>query len=379
MPRLGLGLGLNLPSPVWLIGGESAPIIPPGFVARYLSSIVADMTLVTGDKISQWDDQETGTPNNLTQATSGNQPTLIEYDVVKQSTLSHMPILVDTGGGVLGVDFSATNAHIEGMPDFTDEWSIEFELKVGATWAGNEELLQGDASTSDYINTRDFGGKRSFNIRGASAGFASKSFGSAPNSVPLNATSTVAFIQRGLNVEYWLNDVLEATISDQVVKMPNLENLGSRNGTGLTDTKVLSVKRWDTAITPSGIKPTPDFTLDADAQYMRNDSDDPASVGDSISAWQSTTHKPYLNEIQKTSNNKYMGGYPTQAGDFSYVYAREQVDIQAQDKRIASSSTTSAEIGFDASEQLYMVADDGTRYTWTGVINDGTEGIFHIG
>ena len=118
MPRrFGFGLGFNLTRS---LGG--APAVPSGFVARYLSSLVSSMSLVTGDNVEQWDDQSANN-NDLTQSISANQPTLLEYDVVKQSTLANMPTfdydkvltqdtganqptLVDTGGGVLAMGFT---------------------------------------------------------------------------------------------------------------------------------------------------------------------------------------------------------------------------------------------------------------------------------
>jgi len=54
MPRLGLGLGLNLPRPIFL-GRE--PSEPTGFVAKYTSYLVDNFTLVTGDSVNVWADE----------------------------------------------------------------------------------------------------------------------------------------------------------------------------------------------------------------------------------------------------------------------------------------------------------------------------------
>ena len=58
MPRLGLGLGLNLPRPIFL-GRE--PSEPTGFVAKYTSYLVDNFTLVTGDSVNVWADETTKT------------------------------------------------------------------------------------------------------------------------------------------------------------------------------------------------------------------------------------------------------------------------------------------------------------------------------
>jgi len=110
---------------------------------------------------------------------------------------------------------------------------------------------------------------------------------------------------------------------------------------------------------------------------MRNDSNATPSIGDSISAWLSTTHEPYENEVRFTGNNKFMGDLPTQAGDFSYIF-KGSVDVQAQDKRVFSNSGTGRSIGYDSSEVSYVEADDGTRYTFPEITNVGDEKVFII-
>jgi len=54
MPRLSLGLGLNLPRPIFL---RRAPSEPTGFVAKYTSYLVDNFTLVTGDSVNVWADE----------------------------------------------------------------------------------------------------------------------------------------------------------------------------------------------------------------------------------------------------------------------------------------------------------------------------------
>jgi len=348
--RFGFGLGFNTSR---LVGGGTPPV-PSGFVSRYLSSL--GWSLVTGDNIEQWDDQSANN-NDLTQAISVNQPTLFEYDVVKQSTLANMPTLVDTGGGVLAVEFDGDL--MTGLTPQTGDFTYEFDL---SDTARNSNLLRGTTSARFYGNNSgalflidDVGNNQSF------------------GNIEWDTRSTLVLHKSGDN----LTLIQDGVVIGNQTRVGSVFSFTGFATTGLVTSTFYSFRQWNSAVSdPTNITETPDFELLPQASLMRNDSNATPSTGDQINAWLSTTHKPYQNEIQKTGNNKYMGGYPTQSSDFSYVYAREQVDIQAQDKRIASSSTTSAEIGFDASEQLYMIADDGTRYTWTGIVNDGTERIY---
>ena len=88
MPRLGLGLGLNLPRPIFLGGG--IPSEPTGFVAKYTAYLVDNFTLVTGDSVNVWQDESVNS-NDLTQGTSANQPKLVEDNTVTQFTASNQP------------------------------------------------------------------------------------------------------------------------------------------------------------------------------------------------------------------------------------------------------------------------------------------------
>ncbi len=55
MPRLGLGLGLNLTRPIFLGGGS--PSVPVGALATYTAYSPSNFTLVTGDSVNVWQDE----------------------------------------------------------------------------------------------------------------------------------------------------------------------------------------------------------------------------------------------------------------------------------------------------------------------------------
>lgn len=119
MPRLSLGLGLNL-IPRILGGGQA----PTDYVAKYSAFDPNDFSLVTGDSVNVWQDESVNN-NDLTQATSANQPKLVEDFTVTQFTASNQPTLVDDAG-TWKLDFD-TNDYMEGLKPQSGDFSYLFE------------------------------------------------------------------------------------------------------------------------------------------------------------------------------------------------------------------------------------------------------------
>ena len=359
--RFGFGLGFNISR---FVGG-GAPPTPSGFVARYLSSL--GWSLVTGDNVEQWDDQSANN-NDLTQATSGNQPTLFEYDVVKQSTLANMPNLMDTGGGVLAMEFeSGVSQGLDGL-DIGDEFTLEFDVNL------REDSFNGLVSKDVSSEARAF--LRSDSIWIYSDLNSTQSFDTDSNY--FDQRITLILHKTGNSLSAYINSVQQGLTLDVTGRTYYFNILGRKRTSNGTDGSFYGYRQWNTPVAdPTNITETPDFELIPEAQYMRNDSNATPSTGDSISAWLSTTHEPYTNEVRFTGNNKYMGGLSTQAGDFSYIF-KGSVDVQAQDKRVFSNSGTGRSIGYDSSEVSYVEADDGTRYTFPEITNAGNEKVFII-
>ena len=95
MPRFGFGFGWRPPGIAFLGGSE--PSVPVGALATYTAYSPSNFTLVTGDSVNVWQD-ETTNGNDLTQSTSGNQPTLVEDNTVTQFTASNQPTYNQVGG-----------------------------------------------------------------------------------------------------------------------------------------------------------------------------------------------------------------------------------------------------------------------------------------
>lgn len=325
MPRLGLGLGLNLPRPIYL--GGSAPSVPSGFVARYLSSL--GWSLVTGDNVEQWDDQSANN-NDLTQSTSLNQPTLKEYDVVKQSTLANMPTFVDTGGGVLAMQFEGAK-NLDGL-SLSSGNTFQFDVtQAGGAWYATSRdgaLISGNiVFVGALVRVYD----------DVSGGFTT--FSGLAND---NLRHTYTFdIDNSYNCSVYEDGV-------QIDTTKNLGNpftaryLGRGSGSG-SSADLFSFKQWNTPVSdPTNITETPDFELLPQASLMRNDSNATPNTGDSISAWLSTTHKPYQNEVVFDGVDDNMTGLPPQAGDFTYVWRGEHSALSTTDYAFSSTSTPSA-------------------------------------
>jgi len=351
--------------------GGGAPIIPGGYVIRLVSYSVSRMGLVTGDNLSSWQ-SEPPPSDSLTQATSFNQPTLFEYDVVKQSILANMPTLVDTGSGVLAMKFGVrgvSSASMTDLPLQTGDFTYYFKGLTFDDVTGNSILLH----SGTYLQIASSG---QVNLRSNEA-VSHVLFTSYP--IIAGQKFDLNVVREGNNVRGYIDGVISPVGNiDCTGNTFSFESL-SRNST--SNSIFGSLERfqiYDSAVNdPENTIEIPVRDLVADSEYMRNDSNATPSIGDSISAWLSTTHEPYENEVRFTGNNKFMGDLPTQAGDFSYIF-KGSVDVQAQDKRVFSNSGTGRSIGYDSSEVSYVEADDGTRYTFPEITNVGDEKVFII-
>ena len=349
MPRLGLGLGLNLPKPVYL-GGDNTPVVPSGFVGQYLSYYFADFNLVTGDNVETWGDRSTNN-NDLTQTTSANQPLLIEIDVVKQSTLANQPTLTDIGGGILAMRFDAndysTGLPVAGVSDFTLEFTINPSSLVTSSFITSSTTLA-RLFTQSGIGNFKLNDDTGSNL----------TFGGASTFL-LNTDNKVVVRRIGNNITAWVNDVEKNTVDVTGLSF-SFDRLG-RTSAGLIGDFRYSVRYWAQSVAdPTNIVETPDFELLPQTQYLRNSAGLEASAGDDISAWQSTTHNQFDNVVRADATNDLMVGLPAH----NALVFRKAVNTLGTQKVLFSSSTTSAQIRTNASNQIEVVSDLGTVFTF---------------
>ena len=118
--------------------GSIGPQEPTGFVAKYTAYLVDNFTLVTGDSVNVWADESVNN-NDLTQATSANQPKLVEDFTVTQFTAINQPTLVDDAG-TWKLDFD-TNDYMEGLKPQSGDFTYVFTGLVTGDRTGARRLL----------------------------------------------------------------------------------------------------------------------------------------------------------------------------------------------------------------------------------------------
>jgi len=293
---------------------------PTGFVAKYTSYIVSNFGLVTGDNVSLWKDESTN-GNDLTQATSANQPVLVEQDVVKQATLANQPTYDSAEGALVFDEGEYLNKDIP----LNGDWAIEFDLILADT-------------DVNYYASR-VGATEPFIIRGS--GDIIRLYADDNSFVPLGADTTTGNVKILVKVEsdtatMSVNDVTIGTPQDVTGKIYAFDAL-SRNAGG--NFSIRGLKQWNSADS-SG---TPDFTLDAsDQDSMRTSANEIAQDGENVAKWYAQEHNPYQNTVVFDGTNDNISGMPAQANDFTYVWEVEHSALSTTDYIFSSSGTPSA-------------------------------------
>ena len=270
MPRLGLGLGLNLPRPIFLGGG--IPSEPTGFVAKYTAYLVDNFTLVTGDSINVWQDESVNS-NDLTQGTSANQPKLVEDNTVTQFTASNQPtfakdkqVTQETASNQPTYD-ATEGALAFGNNDFfnnfnvSGDFTLEFELsKEVGNWYLSRTATPYILFATNLLIRSDTSSTFTF--------------------VYDSTVKTVCkIVKDGNSLSVYRNGLLVET-KDVTGNTFTFDRLGytSQSTNGL----LLYLKQWDSAVSTG----TPDFELDgSDPSTMLNDSDAQPVNGDSVRLW----------------------------------------------------------------------------------------------
>jgi hypothetical protein len=332
----------------------STPQEPVGYTAKYTAYLVDNFTLVTGSNVSQWDDESVNA-NNLTQATSANQPTFnddgvsvtqstlanqptFDYDkVVTQDTGANQPTLVDTGGGVLAVDFKDSNEALNNIPvNNSTEFSVEIDIKEDDT-TGDRRLFNSQtqsesikASGASYYNVR-FSDNASVNLF---------------HNSDVTQRNKVKFVTNGTDIKLYMNDVLEDTKS-AIGKVLDINAIGATSFS--MRGSVYSVRLWNSADS-SG---TPDFELLPDPATMRKTDGTQPVAGDSVQGWWATGAQL---AVGFDGSFELLDGLHRKSGDISYeiIFKHNNININ---QYLRGNGDSNAYFYYDGS--AFKLAGDG--------------------
>ena len=339
MPRLGLGLGLNLPKPFY-IGVTPQPLFPSGFSEYWNAYDESLINTVTGVSIDAW----TGTsvvPQILAQATSANQPTLIEYDLATQYVTSSQPRLIDTGGGVLAVNFDFYTVFDIFLNINTSSVDFATEIKLAPTVSTGQLYIYSKSDSGSYFRITN---STTYQIRTLEA--VTYDFTSNGNTYDEH---TLKLIKTGSSIEL-IEDGVSLGVVDISTNTFYFDRLS--NPVAPLKSNVFYFKQWNSADS-SG---TPDFELLPTIETI------PSGIGNPMPKWYATSHNQFQNRIRK-ANDEYMDDYPIQTGDQSHVI-RSSYDVLATLKKDLSHSTLPSYVGVNASNQFVLTSDLGTVFTF---------------
>lgn len=197
MPRLGLGLGLNIPRPIFL-GGGGGIAQPTGFVAKYTAYNVLNFTLENTNEVSVWKDESTN-GNDLTQATSGNRPILIQDANTYNNRVSF-----------------GSDDFMEGLPPQAGDFTYVIKLDL-TSLSGADEILSSTGNSALVLFTGEFMFLR--DTTGA-------------NDIALNLTGMTlethvcTLVREGNEVRFYVDSILQSN-TDVTGRTFTLEQLGA--------------------------------------------------------------------------------------------------------------------------------------------------------
>ena len=300
MPRLGLGLGLNLPRPIWFGGGGGSPVFPTaGNVGYYSAEDISNLGFSSANSVNFIDDQSSAS-NDLTQGTASANPLFIEHDTVTQFTLANQPTLVDLGGGELAMDVTGTAKYFNDFPfinngDFVAEYVIN--SSVFSTTAFSVHRLGGN----DYINVS----KTKLDIYNFSGGQGFNQFNFGYTLI--DGEHKFKIKRSGDDVSVFVDD-LQVDVTKTIAGVWSIPQILGRLGTNTGQFK--RVRLWDSD-DESG---TPTFEL------LPTEESCNVLAGNPVSRWNATSHKPWLNRLLSNGNDDHLEGMPVQTGDFTYMF-----------------------------------------------------------
>ena len=310
----------------------------------------------------------TGT-NDLDQGISANQPTLIEQDVLTQYTasnqptydydkiltqdnVSNQPTLVDVGGGVRALEFN-TGKFLSGYPSPANNPSATIEITVQEDSQGVQRFIH-QQGLNDFIRSKN-----------SSDEYEIRALASTPVSDTLTATginksqkNILKFVFTGTQAELHVNGSLADSVP--FTGVPDINEISRSTNESILG-KIFLIRQWNSDDSSGD----PDFVLDvSNASNFRTSANEVALLGQKVAKAYAEQYNPLSNVSRFDSSNDFMLGIPHQAGDFALQF-KKKANTLGTVKTIFSSSTTSAEVRINTSNQIEVVSDAGTLFTYT--------------
>ena len=338
-------MGLNLPRPFY-IGGTPQPPFPSGFSEYWNAYDESLINTVTGVSIDAW----TGTsvvPQILTQATSANQPTYIEENVATQYVTSSQPRFIDTGGGVLAVNFDFYTVFDIFLNINTLSGDFATEIKLAPTASTGQLYIYANIDNTSYFRISN---STTYKV-------------STPQAVTYDFTSngntydehTLKLVKNGSSVEL-IEDEVSLGVVDISTNTINFDRIS--NPVAPMKSNVFYFKQWNSADSSGA----PDYTLLPTVETI------PSGLGNPLSKWYPQQFNKYHSRIRK-ANDEFMDDYPVQTGDQSHVI-RSSYDTLGTLKKDLSHSTLPSYVGVNASNQFVLTSDLGTVFTFATTTAD---------
>jgi hypothetical protein len=272
-----------------------------------------------------WKDESTN-GNDLTQATSANQPKLVEDNTVTQFTASNQPTY-DQVSGVDVMAFDSDNFEAIGVFDWDNDWSLDFDveyvnngLRIVSLGANSATSALFSASSSQIRLQSNENNQFNFSIS--------------------DGTKRVTFIKNGNDLSAYSDGALAGT-QDFTGNTFSANYIGATQST--VDFRLYSLRYYKIVVSdPTNIVETPDFTLTPDPTKMRTSANANPVLGEDVAKWYAQEHNPYQNEVVFDGTDDNISGLPTQSIDFTYVWEVEHSALSTTDYIFSSSGTPSA-------------------------------------
>lgn len=315
----------------------------------------ANFSLVTGDSISQADDLS-GQANHLTQPTSGNQLKLVEANTLTQFIGANQPTYTQVSGEDV-MAFGGNDVLDGEIIQDSGQHSIEFVTTVGD--ATRTIFMRDSIAGNDNFEVRTLNNAR-FNFDVSSV-------------VVINFLQTLSLNTKykffftidtdALELKLYIDDVLQGT--GAIIAGRTWNNPNRIGHISLALFNLTSFRSWNVIVAdPTNPTETPFKTITADPSKMRTSANVVPVLNDTVAKVYAEEHSGYRdNEILGDGTDDFMLGIPPQAGDFTYPFKKEAKTLGTV-KKLFSSSTTSAEVRINVSNQIEVVSDAGTVFTY---------------